>query len=94
MIHDSGPEFFLYFYHEIWRKIVISAFFNNYHHSITYDYIRRYILQDNTDENLINNNFPLLEVSLTSSVIQWSEFLATDTEVPGSIPGATTFSEK
>ena len=24
---------------------------------------------------------------------QWSEFLATDTEVPGSIPGATRFSE-
>jgi hypothetical protein len=23
----------------------------------------------------------------------WSEFLATDTEVPGSIPGATRFSE-
>jgi hypothetical protein len=27
-------------------------------------------------------------------VIQWSEFLATDPEVPGSIPGATRFSEK
>ena len=24
---------------------------------------------------------------------KWSEFLATDTEVPGSIPGATRFSE-
>jgi hypothetical protein len=24
----------------------------------------------------------------------WSEFLATDPEVPGSIPGATRFSEK
>jgi len=23
----------------------------------------------------------------------WSEFLATDTEVPGSIPGATRFTE-
>ena len=30
---------------------------------------------------------------LTASVVYWSEFLATDTEVPGSIPGATTFSE-
>jgi hypothetical protein len=29
----------------------------------------------------------------TGSVVQWSEFLATDLEVPGSIPGATTFSE-
>jgi len=26
-------------------------------------------------------------------VVYWSEFLATDTEVPGSIPGATRFSE-
>jgi hypothetical protein len=25
---------------------------------------------------------------------EWSEFLATDAEVPGSIPGASTFSEK
>ena len=29
----------------------------------------------------------------TASVVLWSEFLATDTEVPGSIPGATRFSE-
>jgi hypothetical protein len=27
-------------------------------------------------------------------VVQWSEFLATDPEVRGSIPGATRFSEK
>jgi hypothetical protein len=27
----------------------------------------------------------------TSSVVWWSEFLATDPEVPGSIPGATRF---
>jgi hypothetical protein len=32
--------------------------------------------------------------TLTASVIQWSEFLVTDPEGPGSIPGATTFSEK
>jgi hypothetical protein len=31
---------------------------------------------------------------LTTSVVYWSEFLATDPEVPGSIPGATRFSEK
>jgi hypothetical protein len=30
----------------------------------------------------------------TASVVQWSEFLGTDPEVPGSIPGATRFSEK
>jgi hypothetical protein len=29
-----------------------------------------------------------------ASVVLWSEFLATDPEVPGSIPGATRFSEK
>ena len=29
----------------------------------------------------------------TASVVQWSEFLATDTEVSGSNPGATRFSE-
>jgi hypothetical protein len=28
----------------------------------------------------------------TASVVYWSEFLATDAEVPGSIPGATKFS--
>jgi hypothetical protein len=27
-------------------------------------------------------------------VVWWSEFLATDPEVPGSIPDATRFSEK
>jgi hypothetical protein len=31
---------------------------------------------------------------LTASVVYWSEFLATDPEVAGSIPGATRFSEK
>jgi hypothetical protein len=30
----------------------------------------------------------------TASVVYWSQFLATDPEVPGSIPGATSFSEK
>jgi cytochrome c oxidase assembly factor CtaG len=30
----------------------------------------------------------------TASVVLWSEFLATDPEVPGSIPGVTRFSEK
>jgi hypothetical protein len=31
---------------------------------------------------------------MTASVVYWSEFLATDPEVPGSIPGATRFSKK
>jgi hypothetical protein len=30
----------------------------------------------------------------TVFVVKWSEFLARDPEVPGSIPGATRFSEK
>jgi hypothetical protein len=30
----------------------------------------------------------------TASVVQWSEFLATDLEVPDSISGAKRFSEK
>jgi hypothetical protein len=29
----------------------------------------------------------------TTSVVQWSDFIAADPEVPGSIPGATRFSE-
>jgi hypothetical protein len=33
-------------------------------------------------------------VSVTYVVGWWPEFLATDLEVPGSIPGATRFSEK
>jgi hypothetical protein len=32
--------------------------------------------------------------SIIRSVILWSEFLSTDPEVPGSIPGAIRFSEK
>jgi hypothetical protein len=30
---------------------------------------------------------------LNASVVSWSEFLATDAEVPVSIPGATSLSE-
>ena len=37
--------------------------------------------------------FGIVIVFSTASVVYWSEFLATDTEVPGSIPGATRFSE-
>jgi hypothetical protein len=31
---------------------------------------------------------------MTASVVYWSEFLATDPEVPGPIPGAISFSKK
>jgi hypothetical protein len=37
-----------------------------------------------------NFNF-LIDCVLTASVVYWSEFLATDPEVPRSIPGATRF---
>jgi hypothetical protein len=35
----------------------------------------------------------VLKQETTASVVYWSEFLATDPEVPGSLPGATRFSE-
>jgi hypothetical protein len=38
--------------------------------------------------------FRTFSVLETASVVWWSEFLATDPEVPGLIPGATRFSEK
>jgi hypothetical protein len=43
----------------------------------------------NHDEELILQFW----VCLTSSVVQWSEFLAADPEVPDSILGAVRFSE-
>jgi hypothetical protein len=42
----------------------------------------------------LKNNFETISISkTTASVVSWSEFLAADTEDPGSIPGATSFSE-
>jgi hypothetical protein len=32
--------------------------------------------------------------AITVSVVQWSDLLASDPDVPGSIPGTTRFSEK
>jgi hypothetical protein len=41
------------------------------------------------------NKYYIFKIRMcTASVVLWSEFLATDTYVPGSIPGAFTFSEK
>jgi hypothetical protein len=37
--------------------------------------------------------FFVFAVNMTTSMVYWSEFLATVAEVPGSIPGATRFSE-
>jgi hypothetical protein len=38
--------------------------------------------------------FPLTEKPMTASVVEWSEFVATDPEVLGSIPGTSRSSEK
>jgi hypothetical protein len=38
--------------------------------------------------------FTTLSLFTTASVVYWSEFLATNPEVLGSIPGASRFSEK
>jgi hypothetical protein len=38
--------------------------------------------------------YPLTGPTSTASVVWWSEFLNTDPEVAGSIPGETKFSEK
>jgi hypothetical protein len=48
------------------------------------------------DKNCLNSQtfFKLCILYRTASVVLWSEFLATDPEVLGSIPGATRFSEK
>ena len=42
---------------------------------------------------LLVSNVLYVGVCETASVVLWSEFLATDTEVSCSIPGATGFSE-
>jgi hypothetical protein len=38
--------------------------------------------------------FHELEIQLFSSVVSWPQYLATDLEVPGSIPVATRYSER
>jgi hypothetical protein len=43
---------------------------------------------------IVNEIFNLCYKTLIASVVKWPEFLATDPEVPGSIPSDTRFSEK
>jgi hypothetical protein len=44
---------------------------------------------------LVTVNFLSTSIySVTAFVVYWSEFLAKDPEIPGSISGATAFSEK
>ena len=50
------------------------------------------IIQEHKTKTKLRGLSP--RANYTASVVQWSEFLATDTEVPGSIPGATRFSEQ
>jgi predicted membrane-bound mannosyltransferase len=40
-----------------------------------------------------NMIYAMLLFALTASVVYWSDFLAADPEVPGSISGAATFFE-
>jgi hypothetical protein len=46
------------------------------------------------DPALYSQSAFMFRIRMTSSVVMWSEFLATVSEVPGSIPGATRFSDK
>ena len=57
---------------------------------IKYNLLRRAPLIYSAVHSVI---YALFNLSKTASVVQWSEFLATDTEVSGSILGATRFSE-
>jgi hypothetical protein len=52
-----------------------------------------------TEENYINDSLVYEELTVLYSSfgtegLQWSEFLATDPEIPGSIPDPTRFCEK
>jgi hypothetical protein len=52
-----------------------------------------HILQNVVRGLLLFNVFIYVRDLGTASVVQWSDFLAADSEVPGSIPGAARFSE-
>jgi hypothetical protein len=43
---------------------------------------------------LEENYYNVFIIKMAASLVYWSEFLATDPEVPDSIPCATIFSEK
>ena len=51
------------------------------------------VYSDGTRRGTINRFLMFNYSRRTASVVYWSEFLATDTEVSGSIPGTTRFSE-
>jgi hypothetical protein len=46
------------------------------------------------ERNKVDSMHFIPQVNYTASVVQLSEFLTTDPEVPGSIPGSTRFTEK
>ena len=57
-----------------------------------------HLVQNFLSSSLLSRNIRIkiyrtIILPVVFSVVYWSEFLATDTEVPGSIPGATRFSE-
>jgi hypothetical protein len=49
-----------------------------------------------SNNNIILKYFTIIFIKMLMrvSVVQWSEFLATDPAVPGSVPGVSRFSEK
>jgi hypothetical protein len=49
---------------------------------------------NNNDNKPIPYLLTILHTKSAAAVVYWSEFLATDPEVSGSIPGATRFSGK
>jgi hypothetical protein len=63
-------------------------------------YITNFTVSDVTEQSSlrkvrVQEKICLVYVMLaTASVVWWSEFLATDPEVPGSIPSPTRFSAK
>jgi hypothetical protein len=45
-------------------------------------------------DRIVHEFSSYFDVSVAASVVWWSEFLATDPEIPCSIPGSTKFCEK
>ena len=76
------------------QTVVAYAQYNSLGHLLTFISKTAKTQGKRSFSNFIQNIFHSHKCSVTTSVVQWSEFLATDTEVPGSIPGATRFSEQ
>ena len=71
-------------------NILVTSFIDNTKHIFSGSIIMTWI---NAPSDGVNTIFSFILEYWTASVVSWSEFLATDTEVSGSIPGSTRFSE-